>query len=710
MINLNRVPNNPINANLLLPQGMNDLQGGNFYQPQSLQIAMEKQPVTLPTAQNPSSFQLNPYNIANITTPAYDRRMTELLQNYPDKKLIKINSDMQNSNGQINFPDTQPPYPIRLLSAPQPTTEQPAQNQMPSQVSTNTPTATTPVQNPATTPSPEKNPQAENQAVTDAIKNLQNAQPNLANYNSNTQSEDKIKLRTYPQRGSVPTTLLPNLNRQEYLDADSMQTLNSLYVAKNLYQNYDDIQQKAAEKLAEQDLSAKDRLEWQKTYDNAVQIKENAANYGHMARQNLLQFGINSEDYGLGSGNTYDEATQAINFLHQRDMRHFLNLPSSKEMERQRQQEYMDAGLGRSWARYLAREDREEINRELSGQYLGAMQTYGLNSDGSLNNYGFALASKWAKDDPTSANLYLQGYATPNAQYQAQNTLLNNIVNNDSATQRHILSILANQEHQDKNIEARLEMLQQTQDWQGDQNNQNRAIQWANLDLRQKQLELNAEKAANELVLKNQEMWNKSPEGKVYQATILGRYLGYDGDELSEFVMAQFKQIPNAEKRKTAYNEFDTASADIEKLIKDGEFEKAKESIDALYNRIRDFGSDFKYVSLDDREIWAGMIDVYTKAANKEYKPGEFDKLMYDFKNRTKSPAGNGDQYMAELMNNPARVKGIYEQYKKWGIPSFKGNMAEQILKFSEYSPYYGSSLSSTFNTNAANTGYGVNR
>ena len=56
-------------------------------------------------------------------------------------------------------------------------------------------------------------------------------------------------------------------------------------------------------------------------------------------------------------------------------------------------------------------------------------------------------------------------------------------------------------------------------------------------------------------------------------------------------------------------------------------------------------------------------------------------------------------------MNNPERVKGIYEQYKKWKIPTFKGNMAEQILKFDEYSPYFGSSLASTGNTPVL-TGY----
>ena len=99
------------------------------------------------------------------------------------------------------------------------------------------------------------------------------------------------------------------------------------------------------------------------------------------------------------------------------------------------------------------------------------------------------------------------------------------------------------------------------------------------------------------------------------------------------------------------------------------------------------------------------MLDIYTNAANRKYSPGELDKLLYDFKNPTKSPAGNGDAYMAELMNNPERVKGIYEQYKKWKIPTFKGNMAEQILKFDEYSPYFGSSLASTGNTPVL-TGY----
>ena len=378
----------------------------------------------------------------------------------------------------------------------------------------------------------------------------------MAKYNKTPQPEEQITSRMYPQRGSIPATLLPQLNQQPYLDQDSRQTLNNIYAAKNIYQTYDDIQKKAAETLAQKDLSDNDRAEWQTTYNNAVQQKENAANYGQMARQNLLQFGVNADDYGLGNGNTLDESTQAINFLQQRDMRHFLNLPSGKELEKQRQKEYMDSGVGRSWARFLARQDREEINRDLSGQYLGAMQSYGINADGSMNNYGFALANKWAKDDPTSATLYLNGYATPNVQFNEGNQNYRSLLTQEGANQRQKESLLANLISQDKDIAARFGLLDKTHTWQGEQNNENRKIQWANLSLKDKELALNAEKMANELVLKQQKMWNDSPEGKVYQATMLGRYLGYEGDDLEKFVAAQFKQIPNAEKREVAYNEF----------------------------------------------------------------------------------------------------------------------------------------------------------
>ena len=436
----------------LFPQGMGTLQGGNqipIYQPpspnwrpslQTIPSAMYSS-ATLPSAMNQPTVQLNPYN---ITTPNYDRQQQNILRTYDnsDTRLQKM-SEKQDGDGQIflgnnNYStlyggDVQPKNPFIPLSAQ---TQVPPETQPPV---TEQPPPTAEQQQTETPPTSK----TDSTSVADAIKNLQEAQVQLSNYtkSENQTPENKILRGDYPQRGSIPAGLLPQLNQQNYLDADSMQTLGNLYVAKKVYRDYDDIQRIAAEKLSQKDLSEKDRAEYQKSYDNAVRIKENAANYGQMTRQNLLQLGVNADDYGLGSGNTYDEATQSINFLQQRDMRHFLNLPSGKELEKQRQQEYKDAGVSRSWARFLARQDREEIDRDLSGQYLGAMQTYGLNADGSLNDYGFALASKWAKDDPTSANLYLNGYATPNAQYQAQNQIYNTMLNNDSAERRTAASL-----------------------------------------------------------------------------------------------------------------------------------------------------------------------------------------------------------------------------------------------------------------------------
>ena len=619
----------------------------------------------------------------NLQTPNYGQIL------YGDKSRPTFGVETPTQNNSLFYADSFKP-PVNPATIPKTQQTQPAQA-------------------PSTSDVPATNNQ---NSLTNAIDNLKNAQGNLNNYKNNTQllnSQDLAKntLPVLPDRNQFDNTSLLKFEnvKPENWTPQQWGWLGDVYAAKTAYETHTKNIDWYNNQLARTDLSDADRQKYTNARDTAMQLRENAMNSGAMTRRTALANGFDIDALGMSAlGDSLGATTQALDYFQQRNQQSLLKLPTPRAFNRQRRDELKKEGYNPFHALVLANEETKDYVDDASNKLLWAMQMNGT-TDGVINNNGVGYLKQLLKIDPASANMFAQEYASPAQGFAAQNQTLNNILNNDNALQRLLLNIAAQDRHQDKDIAKSFGLLTQQQTWQGEQNNANREISWANIGLKEKQLALNAEKAANELVLKNQEAWNKSPEGKVYQATMLGRYLGYEGKDLEDFVMAQFTQAPNADKRQVAYNEFDSTSKDIEKLIKDGEFEKAKESINSLNDRIRDFNSDFKYVSLDDREIWASMLDIYTNAANRQYKPGEFDKLMYDFKHRTKSPAGNGDAYMAELMNNPDRVKGIYEQYKKWNIPTFKGNMAEQILKFREYSPYAGSSLASTGNTQVL-TGY----
>lgn len=235
----NQFNNRAAQVNSLLP--INSLPGGanNF-----------QQPVTLQNYSSPPKFYTQGYNPASDFQSESQIRQALAESNQKKLQLFQPHSAAQQnnfppSNQSINLalneipvtpPATQSSNPFMLLSADTTQTQPSAQEQSQSQ-----PTPT----NSETTPTL---PQADSKTLSEMLTDLQKTQ------NKNEQQpEDKIKLRTYPQRGSISEGFLPQLNQQPYLDADSTQALNSLYMAKKIYQNSDDVQQEAAKKLAQKD-------------------------------------------------------------------------------------------------------------------------------------------------------------------------------------------------------------------------------------------------------------------------------------------------------------------------------------------------------------------------------------------------------------------------------------------------------------------------
>ena len=423
---------------------------------------------------------------------------------------------------------------------------------------------------------------------------------------------------------------------------------------------------------------------------------DTAANEAELIRQTALNLGMNPADYAIGSETSLGNATQAGYYLRNQDMQRLFNLPSLKQMQKDRQQEYMDAGNSRSWARFLARQDANELSRDLSAQYIDGMQAYGVNSDGSINDFGFALANKWAKDDPQSASLYLQSYANPLAQFQAENQLNQFLLGQQGQNERLTASLMQDywkaldrnalaeaiaklqagleQQRIDKNYEVNMGRLENDK---------------RNTDINQQRLNLDVYKAQAKLQNDLLEAWKKSPEGRVAEAYALGRALGKTGDELTAFIQAQFTQPAGTKEVEIATNNFSKAFDAMKDLYEKENFEAANKALDNLENLISNPESEFKYVPLSTNTVWKRMIDLYRKAANREISKSELHNVWYQFEQWQNGVPYSRDQYMDYLQKHPEELNAlIQDAKKKYDKINFSSDIVANSEKFAQtYTP-----------------------
>lgn len=651
----------------LFPQGMNTLQGGTsqIYQPpnpnwqpslQTVSTAMYPPP-TLQIAQNSTPVQLNPYN---ITTPDYDRQQREILSTY-DNSDPRLQNILGNSNYSTLYDGSvQTQNPFLRLSAQ--TTTPPEQS--------DTATATTPAtaQSPAPTPAPEQTPatapapEQNSQAV--AAQNAQKLVETFSDVSQPKQPEQqKMKLFETPEKmentvknysnilGTIPAGYYGKINAQPLLNGDDLKLGQQIVETKAGYHAINEMVKGIDAALSDKDVSDDDKkllTAAKADYQNQLL---NLNQYAEFLR-NASGSNVNWADYGLSSQDNLAQSQAALYNQQERGMRHFLNLPSGKELEKQRQQEYKDAGVGGSWARYLARKDREEIDRDLSGQYLDAMQTYGINADGSLNNYGFALASKWAKDDPTSANLYLQGYAAPNAQFNARVNLGNTLLGQEGADRRSALQAQVNLYGRNLSHDETIKALEQEA-----------ALKVASIDSANARAAMNAQIAAKRIELQQQELNLKSPLGQIQQNYETLTALGMNPQEASRIVTQNYLEkvgvLQKPSEQETATDSFFDG---IFRQMADGDINGVIE----LYNNYKTFGDGedplkkFKGLSKGSVQKYSGYesaIEEYF--ANNDRTTSEQDKqrnLTKLFAKRRAIDAGEPDKwndyYQAMIRNN----------------------------------------------------------
>ena len=161
---------------------------------------------------------------------------------------------------------------------------------------------------------------------------------------------------------------------------------------------YDDAQKKMARATNDQE-----RGRFQKVMDDA-------ATSANLLRQNAQNLGWDTT--GFNADNSLGEAVQRMNLNRNRGAYELLDLPSTSAQMRSYYQQLRDRGVSPGLARATAEEMHDEFREANIQRLMEGINSYGLNPDGSINEFGQMLAHKLYGESPY-AEKFVGGYALP---------------------------------------------------------------------------------------------------------------------------------------------------------------------------------------------------------------------------------------------------------------------------------------------------------
>ena len=237
---------------------------------------------------------------------------------------------------------------------------------------------------------------------------------------------------------TIPEGYYNKVNSQPLLNTSDLETAMQLGNLKQQHYLRDLMIGAIDDRLRDSSLNEGDRnkaLAARAYYQNE---QEQIHQYADMLR-NASGSNVDWSNYGFGSDDNLAQTQVSLYNQQRRNLQNLLNLPTAAETEQKSFNDYRNQGYNSWQARTMAREDAERARNENGRNYANAMNFYGINSDGSLNPVGVGLVNRWAKDDPQSAGIYLQSYASPNAQFQARVNLANSMMNLEHGDWRALL-------------------------------------------------------------------------------------------------------------------------------------------------------------------------------------------------------------------------------------------------------------------------------
>ena len=207
---------------------------------------------------------------------------------------------------------------------------------------------------------------------------------------------------------------------------------------------YDDAQKKFAQATGDEE-----RNVYKKVMDDA-------ATNANLLRHNAQQLNWNTE--GFNQDNTLGEAVQRMNFNRARGAYGLLDMPSSAAQQRDMYRQLVDSGFSRNVAREAARQRSDEFREANIQRLMEGINTYGLNPDGSINEFGQMLAQKLYAESPY-ADKFVGGYAMPKDAYNANAQMALTTLAQNMQNARQLAQLRQAREIADANLELNKEKL-----------------------------------------------------------------------------------------------------------------------------------------------------------------------------------------------------------------------------------------------------------
>ena len=333
---------------------------------------------------------------------------------------------------------TSPQEASNGTGAPQPATETTAQAENP----------TTEQQPPTTQPTTEQqSPTAGvDKSLNSALQNLPSTSTQQENYKlfatsypTPTTLEDKNYWNILP---TIPEEFYYRINQQPLLNNQDLQLGVKLADLKKGHYDRDLLIKGLEEELKNPDLSEEEKVKRQNAIEDYKKEQADIHAYADMLRKGSGS-NIDWNNYGFSKDDTLAQTSLALYNQQQRAVRDALGRKSAADVEAEDYSNYVKNGASPFMASIWAYQNADATRRENNAAYADSINTYGINADGSLNSLGVQIANKWAKDDPQSAGIYLQEYASPATQFQARVNLLDHLNTLEHGDWKAILNTLS---------------------------------------------------------------------------------------------------------------------------------------------------------------------------------------------------------------------------------------------------------------------------
>lgn len=456
---------------------------------------------------------------------------------------------------------------------------------------------------------------------------------------------------------NITPAFLAGVNETSSPSRTAILDARNIWLAKKSYEDADRADKALNEMLQNENLTADQKNLINSKLIDVQNVKKNSSDYANMLRNG----GFNL--YGFGAENTVGESAQALHNYQQRGMENLLNLPSYQERAFDKEMELAQSGMKPRDINFaLEKYELPKIRREMTNEYRDGVALYGTNPDGSLNEFGAEILSRMADVNPISANAYSSLFANPKDTFAADQNMWQNIYNQDNENYRTGMKIGANiwGKQYDATNDLQKFLIALGVDWKKFQENMglNREQLKLTNEHKDRQLQIEEFKARISEFKAQNEAYRNSPQGQFDSWLIVAPYAtGSDDPEVNRQwatnQVAKGNNINHGDvKVQEAVNVFEKEAFNIKNELANGNYDKAKELINST--RIRINSSENKYAgvtTLDHQKSWLDLLTQFEKVANKEITYADMMKNYYE--SIGKIYLGNGDQYMAYLMNHP---------------------------------------------------------